>query len=72
VQILHGFGSQQKDSPAMTPGREGVQTCSNCGEPLRTGEAIKPDGRGGWRHPSKCGNEWRDLVVRPPPRTERK
>jgi hypothetical protein len=31
--------------------------CANCGGEICAGEAIKPDG-GGWRHPSKCGNEW--------------
>jgi hypothetical protein len=39
--------------------------CSNCGGEIHTGEATKP-GTGGWRHPSKCGNELRDLVVRRP------
>lgn len=34
-----------------------MTTCSNCGEPLRIGEAILPDGNGGWRHPHKCGPE---------------
>jgi hypothetical protein len=43
--------------------------CSNCGE-LYAGEAIKPDAHGGWRHPSKCGPELRDLVVRRPSRPE--
>ena len=41
-------------------------TCSNCGGELHAGEAIKPDGKGGWRHPSKCGAELRDLQVRRP------
>jgi len=39
--------------------------CSNCGE-LYAGEAVKPDGGGGWRHPSKCGDELRNFVVRRP------
>lgn len=40
-----------------------LQPCSNCGEPLQAGEAIKPDGKGGWRHPSKCGDELRGMKV---------
>jgi hypothetical protein len=38
--------------------------CSNCGGEIHDGEATKSDGAGGWRHPSKCGPELRDLVVR--------
>jgi hypothetical protein len=44
--------------------------CSNCGGEIHTGEATKLDGAGGWRHPSKCGNELRDFVVRRPSRPE--
>jgi hypothetical protein len=39
--------------------------CSNCGGEIHDGAAIKPSGTG-WRHPSKCGNELRELVVRRP------
>jgi hypothetical protein len=41
--------------------------CSNCGVELYAGEAVKPGGTG-WRHPSKCGPELRELVVRRPSR----
>ena len=41
----------------VRPEKPGRQTCSNCGEAAQLGEAIKPDGKGGWRHPSKCGSE---------------
>lgn len=40
-----------------------MEVCSNCNEPLRAGEQIKPDGRGGWRHPSKCGDELDGMTV---------
>lgn len=37
--------------PELMRTREDAQTCSNCGDPLHTGEAIKPDGKDGWRPP---------------------
>ena len=52
------------DPDAPPCGGEIVATCSNCGETLHTGEAIQPDGRGGFRHPSKCGKELDDLKIR--------
>ena len=40
-----------------------MERCSNCNETFKTGEQIKPDGKGGWRHPSKCGSELIGLKV---------
>lgn len=40
------------------------EKCTNCGESFRVGEAIKPDGNGGHRHPSKCGRELDGLKPR--------
>lgn len=42
-------------SVGSSPTRE---ICSNCNEPFRVAEQTKPDGKGGWRHPGKCGAEW--------------
>jgi hypothetical protein len=43
-----------------------VERCSNCDEPLRIGEQMLADGKGGWRHPSKCGAELVGFKVKPP------
>ena len=47
-------------SVGSSPTRE---ICSNCNEPFRVAEQTKPDGKGGWRHPGKCGAEWDGFKV---------
>lgn len=44
--------------------QEHGKICSNCQQPFKLLATIKPDGKGGWRHPEKCGKELDDLKVR--------